>query len=169
MNKHYGKSNSPRAKAARIRQRLSDGSLVSEEETDLKLVRELRMLSANSKATAKEVIRVLYLMEQGHEKRRLLSDAPTGQQSDMPGELRIADLLMQAEKNFKRISDRGRKARQRLREDYLKEVKHCVQVMDSVEGVNDPERIIERIIEGSALRHDSSQREGIGGKLGQAL
>lgn len=146
MKQHYGKSNSPRVKDARIRARLSDSSLVSEEESDLKVASELNNLTAENKKRAREMIRLLFLFQEGIDKRRLLSDIPGGGELQAPGDKMLADAFIDLEAAIDGYNSKLRVRSYRNRQDLDGIVSEFRTRLDRIEGWHDPDRALERLI-----------------------
>ncbi|MHB9054233.1 MAG: hypothetical protein ACYC5F_09670 [Thermoleophilia bacterium] len=121
--------------------------LVSFEEKVELLTEELLGLSPESRVVLLEIIRLTWHIEQGIDKRRLLSDAPTGRGNtdNPPGDTRMAGLLINLQRHLKRLAARKRKQQERMIGDLWKVVNDFLKQMDKIEGHNDPERVRERL------------------------
>ncbi len=123
--------------------------LVSFDEKVELLTAELLNLSPESQDVLKEMIRLTWHIEQGIDKRRLLSDAPTYSQptDNPPGDTRLAGLLMDYNSQIKRLQARKRKQVERLNGDLWHLVRRFAGRLDKIEGHADPERQRERMTE----------------------
>lgn len=121
--------------------------LVSFDEKVELLTGELLNLPTDSQEPLKELIRLCYHMVQGLDKRRLLSDAPTGKSNtdNPPGDTRLAGLLRRFNRGVERLQGRHRKQRSRLNGDMWELVAEFKEEMDKIEGWEDPERVKERL------------------------
>lgn len=154
-----------RAMAARARARISDNSLVSEEESNLKIAAELNNLSGQDRKRLREKIRLFHHYQEGIDKRRLMSELRGGGDPQPPGDKMLADAFIDLGQEEDRHRKKYQKRLERLRREMRAEEDAMLyrfrNRLEKIEGWNDPDRVIQRIIEKSEKAEIATSKEKI--------
>ncbi len=127
--------------------------LVSFEERIEYIAEELLNLPAEGKGNCMETIRLYHHVEEGIDKRRLLSDPVTGGDPRAPGDEFLAAMSLEMVRDHERVLARIRKRRQRARDEELERTNRDIERfneswkkrMAKVESFHDPESVRERM------------------------
>lgn len=135
------------------KQWLKDDHFVLATESDLRLAMELNACPGEFRVLVREIIRAGSWMGLDIEKQRLI-DSFGGMQpeSSQPGNALMARVLREACQQLEPVAAKGRKSRERYRKEVTRDLvdilKYIKKQFDFISSLDDPERQMERQIEG---------------------